>query len=85
MKAGAPSRTAEYRALLRALESAHPDGERLLDRVHAEAFFAARKLALDSDESTTRAGFRLGVPRAHTTPDIYRLAALQLTPSGPPS
>ncbi len=38
MKAGTPSRTAEYMALFRALESARPDGERLFEDRAAASF-----------------------------------------------
>jgi methyltransferase (TIGR00027 family) len=48
-----------------------------IDPIHSEAFFAARKLTLESDESTTQAARRLGVPHAHTIPDMYRLATLE--------
>jgi len=44
----------------------------------AAAFFAARGLTLRCDESTTDAASRLGVPNAHTIPDMYRLATLQI-------
>ena len=30
------------------------------------------------DESTTQAARRLGIPKAHTIPDMYRLATLQV-------
>lgn len=49
-----------------------------LDPVQAKAFFAARNLALLGDESTMQAALRLGVPKAHTIPDMYRLATLQI-------
>lgn len=52
-----------------------------LDPRQAPAFFAARKLALLNDESTTQAARRLGIPKAHTIPDVYRLATLQITPA----
>jgi methyltransferase (TIGR00027 family) len=51
-----------------------------IDPIHAQAFFAARKLTLESDESTTQAARRLGVPQAHTIPDMYRLATVQTAP-----
>ncbi|HSZ69533.1 MAG TPA: SAM-dependent methyltransferase [Solirubrobacteraceae bacterium] len=54
-----------------------------LDPGQAPAFFAARNLALLGDESTTHAACRLGVPKAHTIPDMYRLATLQITPASP--
>lgn len=50
-----------------------------LDPIQAPAFFTARNLALLNDESTTQAARRLGVPKAHTIPDMYRLATLQIT------
>jgi methyltransferase (TIGR00027 family) len=52
-----------------------------IDPSQAQAFFAARNLALLGDESTTHAARRLGVPNAHTIPDMYRLATLQITPA----
>jgi methyltransferase (TIGR00027 family) len=54
-----------------------------LDPTNAHAFFAARNLTLQNDESTTQAARRLGLPNAHTIPDMYRLATLQTTPAGP--
>jgi methyltransferase (TIGR00027 family) len=48
----------------------------------AAAFFAARRLILRGDESTTEAARRLGVAEAETIPDMYRLAALELAPAG---
>ncbi len=56
-----------------------------LDPIHAQAFFAARKLTLLSDESTTQAARRLDVPKANTIPDTYPLATLQVTPISPQS
>jgi methyltransferase (TIGR00027 family) len=56
-----------------------------IDPLHAPAFFAARKLALQSDESTTQAARRLGVPKARTIPEMYRLATLQIPPISPQS
>jgi methyltransferase (TIGR00027 family) len=54
-----------------------------LDPSQAPAFFAERDLALLSDESTTQAAHRLGVPKAHTIPEIYRLATVQIAPASP--
>jgi methyltransferase (TIGR00027 family) len=51
-----------------------------IDPIQAPAFFAARNLVLLGDESTTQAARRLGVPGAHTIPDMYRLATLQIAP-----
>ncbi len=56
-----------------------------IDPIHAQAFFAARELTLQSDELTTQAARRLGVPKANTIPDMYRLATLQITPISPQS
>lgn len=56
-----------------------------LDPTHAKAFFAARNLTLQNDESTTQAAHRLGAPKAHMIPDMYRLATLQITPTSPQS
>jgi methyltransferase (TIGR00027 family) len=49
-----------------------------IDPSQAPAFFAARKLTMQRDESTTQAAFELGVPGAHTIPDMYRLATLRI-------
>ncbi len=46
----------------------------------ATRFFAARRLILQSDESTTEAAHRLGVGNADTIPGMYRLAGLELAP-----
>jgi methyltransferase (TIGR00027 family) len=54
-----------------------------LDPSQAPAFFAERNLTLQGDESTTQAACRLGVPKAYTIPDMYRLATLQITPVSP--
>jgi methyltransferase (TIGR00027 family) len=50
-----------------------------LHPTQAPAFFAERNLTLLGDESTTHAARRLGVPKSHTIPDIYRLATLMPT------
>lgn len=65
------------------LTAVHDAGEPFqtgIDPMHAQAFFAARKLTLQSDESTGHATRRLGVPKANTIPDLYRLATLQVIP-----
>jgi O-methyltransferase involved in polyketide biosynthesis len=49
-----------------------------LDPNQAQAFFAQRKLSLRHDESTAEAALRLGVAGAHSIPDFYRLATLQV-------
>jgi len=49
-----------------------------LDPADARAFFAARNLTLLADESTTQAARRLGVAKADTIPEIYRLATLEV-------
>jgi methyltransferase (TIGR00027 family) len=54
-----------------------------IDPADAQTFFAARNLTLQNDESTTHAAHRLGIPNAHTIPDMYRLATLQTTPASP--
>ncbi len=41
-----------------------------LDPIQAPPFFAARNLALLNDEPTTQAARRLGIPKAHTIPDM---------------
>jgi len=53
----------------------HPD--------EAPAFFTARHLPLRRDESTTEAAIALGLQDAHTIPDIYRLATLEVGLSTP--
>ena len=53
-----------------------------LDPAQAQAFFAARDLTLVNDESTTQAARRLGVPKAHTIPEMYRLATLTQAGAG---
>jgi methyltransferase (TIGR00027 family) len=50
-----------------------------LHPTQARAFFAERDLSLNRDESTTEAARRLGVAKAQTIPDFYRLATLQPT------
>ncbi|MGD1058174.1 MAG: SAM-dependent methyltransferase [Solirubrobacteraceae bacterium] len=63
------------------LTAVHDAGEPFqtgLDPIHAPAFFAARNLTLLGDESTTQAARRLDVPKAHTIPDMYRIATLQI-------
>ncbi len=47
-----------------------------LDPEEAAAFFAARALRLESDETTTEAARRLDLPRAETIPGFYHLATL---------
>ncbi len=67
------------------LTAVHDAGEPFqtgLDPACAAAFFAARKLTLCDDESTTQAARRLGVAQAHTIPDIYRLATLEVAGPG---
>ncbi|MGO9759754.1 MAG: class I SAM-dependent methyltransferase [Solirubrobacteraceae bacterium] len=49
-----------------------------LDPAEARTFFAARNLTLLADESTTQAARRLGVAKADTIPEIYRLATLEV-------
>jgi O-methyltransferase involved in polyketide biosynthesis len=44
----------------------------------AQAFFAARKLTLRHDESTTAAAVRLGIASAQSIPNFYRLATLEV-------
>lgn len=56
-----------------------------LDPSQAAAFFAERRLILLDDESTAKAARRLGVAKAHTIPDMYRLATLEVTPTSPRS
>jgi len=56
-----------------------------LEPERAAEFFAARRMTLRSDESTTDAAHRLGVAGAETIPDMYRLAALELAPTSAPA
>jgi methyltransferase (TIGR00027 family) len=49
-----------------------------LDPDQAQAFFAARKLTLRHDESTTAAAVRLGMASAQSIPNFYRLATLEV-------
>lgn len=71
-------------AWVRAVNDAGEPFQTGIDPIHAQAFFAARNLTLQGDESTTQAARRLGVPKAHTIPDMYRIATLQIAPISPP-
>lgn len=72
---------AQPRPWLTAVQEAGEPFRTGLDPTKASAFFAARNLILNHDESTTDAARRLGIEKAHAIPDMYRLATLQIVAS----